>query len=399
MAKPAKGVGGSSTLALYLLATMAALGPLPVDMYLPVVGTMSAQFGATPTQSATSISIYFVGMAIGQIFLGPLSDRYGRRPLLMFGLTSTALGALICLIANGLPVFFIGRGFQSLGAASILVTARAAIRDRLDEDKSASFFSTMSTFSSLAVIAAPTVGAALLGSFGWRSVFAFMLAATLAVAIPSYFSVKESHHERKARSQAQAAKTFLDLLCNRPFMGFVMCSAFNGAAYFAFLSLSPLILMESYRLSPTNFGFVMSFNGVALVIATQLNRILLRHWTARQLLNGVCAVAAVLAMCLIAWQVTQIGGVWGLIALCYIATFTGGFAVPNTMAAGMSFSKGELGSAAALFGSLMFVAGTVSSLIGSAFFDGSAVSLVVIMSSALLGMGLSLWLLTKRGRH
>jgi DHA1 family bicyclomycin/chloramphenicol resistance-like MFS transporter len=383
-------------LGLYLLALMGALGPMTIDMYLPVVAAMGEDLNASPTEATASVSVILIGLGFGQIVFGPLSDKVGRRPLLVGGLAGTALGALICLFSPSIMMLLSGRLLQALGSAAILVTARAAIRDQLDENNSAGFFSIMTTVASLAVIASPLIGAAMLVSFGWRSIFAVVAALALLILVPTCLYLPESHRERDGPRKKHPLRAYAALLSNKGFLGFLLCTAANGGAYFAYISLSPLALMQAYSLSPTTYGLIMSVNGGALILSTQVNRLLLKRWSARQLLHFVSIGALVMAAALACWAITGVGGVWGLVVLCFVMSCSGGFVQPNGLAAGMSLAQSDLGTAAALFGSFTFLAGTLVSIVGAMFFDGTALSMVVLIIVALLAMGLSLWALTTR---
>lgn len=381
---------------MVLLAAFAALGPLSLDIYLPAVSHMAQELQASAREATASLSIFFVGMAIGQLFVGPWSDRVGRRLPLISGLIFACVGSLLCAGATGMPVLLSGRALQALGGSAVMVTGRAAVRDHLDERGSASFFSMLTMINSLMPIFAPSVGAAILRFTEWRGIFGLTAVVAGTMLVGTLFGLRESRVPITARPE-NPLRVYGTLLTNRRFLGLLVAAAANGASYFTYLALSPLVLMQIYGLSPSHYGLVLSLNGLGLISMTQANRLLLRKVAPRRILKAASLSAAILILPLTAWAFTFAGGLPVLIALVFVVIASSSFVQANSLAAAMSAAQGNVGSAAALFGAGMFGAGTVASFLGGLTFDGTPRSMVLLMAAAMLVMSLSLHFLAFRG--
>ena len=389
------GAGVATSLAI-LLASYAALGPLSLDIYLPAVGALSTELHASPQQATSSLSIFFIGMALGQLFVGPWSDRVGRRLPLLMGLMLAIGGTSICALAPSMPVLLFGRLIQALGGASVMVTGRATIRDHMDERGAASFFSMTATINSLAPMLAPLLGAAVLTVSGWRGIFVLTASLSLALLVATMRLLPRDRGAHTAEPPQPFLKGYATLLRHRQFLGFLFTAGANGASYFTYMALSPLVLMQVYKLTPTVYSLVLGLTGVSLIIAAQVNRRLLRSHTPREILGWAATSSLVLTVPMAVWAFTGIGGLPVLILLIFLVMSSSAFVQANSIAAGLSVVPKAAGSAAALFGAALFGSGTLSSFLGGLFFDGTSRSMTLLMAAALLVMTLALRLLALR---
>jgi DHA1 family bicyclomycin/chloramphenicol resistance-like MFS transporter len=370
-----------------LLVSFAALTPLAIDMFLPGAPIVVRDLKASPEIATAMVSVFLGGLAIGQVFVGPLSDRLGRRPSIMTGLGVFLIGSLLAAAATEADTLLVGRLLQALGASAVMVTGRAVVRDLFDERGSARFFSLIALIGGLAPILAPAVGAGLLAAAGWRAIFvalALVAAASLAGAI--YF-LRESR-SRETEAQARASHPFqayLVLLRNPRLNGYFLTGALNNACFFTYLANAPLILMDVYGFSASKFSLVVAINAVGLVGGAQLNRILLRTRAPREILSACAVFAAVLSPLFALFATTLFGGMWAFMALIFVVVASTSVIQANTMAGALSVDPTRAGAAAAMFGAFAFGAGTGLSLLAGLLFDGTPRGTMAVIAAALLG--------------
>jgi DHA1 family bicyclomycin/chloramphenicol resistance-like MFS transporter len=242
---------------------------------------------------------------------------------------------------------------------------------------------------------APSVGAAIMLITGWRGIFGAVGALTLILLVGTFYGLPESHRPVPDRPQTHPFRIYTSLLTHRQFVGYLIAAAANGASYFTYMALSPLILMTIYNLSPSQYALLMAVNGGALIAATQINRWLLRRISPRQILHRAGLSAALLILPIILFGFTLFGGLPVLIGLVCLVTMSGGFIQANSMAIALNAEPAHVGSAAALFGAAMFGSGTLASMAGGMLYDGTPRPLMFLMAIMLAIMALSLKILAQ----
>lgn len=379
------------------LAAVTALAPIALDMYLPASVEMAFALGVTASEATYSISIFLIGIATGQVFAGPLSDRFGRKPMIHGGLTVFAIASLVSGYTDSFAVLLAARLFQAFGACAVLSSARAIVSDKLDGREAAKLFSQMALVSGLAPILAPMVGAWLTHMGTWRLNFLVMAGMAVAMFIASYFLLPES---RSADTAANARnehpfQAYWNLLRNKRLRLYLIAAAFNSAGFFTYLANSPGVFLDVFGLSPTQYSLIFACNSAALVSATQINRYFLRENDLDQVLAKSGRNAILLAAGLIVFAFTQIGG---LAVFCGLLFLLAGSVSPvqaNTMAGGLSTATMRGGSAAALFGATTFSAGALVSWLGGMFYDGSPTPLCLLLAACLICASMAIRQITK----
>jgi DHA1 family bicyclomycin/chloramphenicol resistance-like MFS transporter len=375
-----------------LLVAFAALAPLAIDMFLPGAPIVVRDLRASPETATAMVSVFFGGLAIGQLFVGPLSDRIGRRAPILAGLSVFLIGSLLAAAATAANALLAGRLLQALGASAVMVTGRAVVRDLFDERGAARFFSLIVLIGGMAPILAPAAGAGLLAIAGWRAIFfALALVAALSLAGTVFF-LRES---RSAETEAQArashpAQAYLTLLSNRRLNGYFLAGALNSGCFFTYLANAPLILMDVYGFSASIFSLVVAINAIGLVGGAQLNRLLLRTQSPSRILSGCAIFAAWLALPFAIFAATLVGGLPVFMALIFIVVSSTSVVQANTMAGALSIDPTRAGAAAALFGAFAFGAGTGLSLAAGALFDGTPRGAMAVIVLGLLGVAAAL---------
>ena len=263
---------------IMLLALFTSLGPLSIDMYLPALPEMAQDFQVSTQQVANTLPAYFLGLAIGQLIYGPISDRIGRKKPLYFGMTLFAVASVLCVLAPDHWSLIAARVLQALGGCVGVVMARAAIRDRLDVQGSAQAFSSMMIVMGIAPILAPTLGAGILHFFSWHAVFIALSIIGLVCLLCVHFLFKESLpvERRLNLNFNQVLILYRSIFTDQSFRLPMMAGCFTGAALFCYISSASAVLMDGYQLTQQQFALAFGFNAFGIIILSTLNKHLAR---------------------------------------------------------------------------------------------------------------------------
>ncbi len=277
-----------------LLALVTAIGPLSIDLYLPAMPEIGKLLDAPASQVQLTISVYLIGFAGGQIVYGPVSDRYGRKPVLMTALVVFCLATLACAVAPGIGALVAARMIQGFGASGAIVLARAIIRDLYEGPRAGRELSIMAMIMGLAPIIGPLIGGALQTVFGWRADFVFIFAAGGVAAALSWRLLPETRKAPAAPlSFANVLLGYRLLLAHGGFLANIALAAISFCGLFAWISASPFVLQDLYGLSALSFGMAFSLAAVGFMLGTSLAAaIVVRLGLDRTIGIGAVAVAA-----------------------------------------------------------------------------------------------------------
>jgi DHA1 family bicyclomycin/chloramphenicol resistance-like MFS transporter len=375
-----------------LLGSLTAMGPLAIDMYLPSLPSIGADLRASAGATQTTVSAFLAGMAIGQFLYGPASDRLGRKPPILLGVLIYIAGSVGCALAGSVELLIAGRFVQALGACAGAVVARAVVRDRFDHTETARMLSLLMLIMGMAPILAPLAGGALLSVGGWRSIFWVMAAFGVAVGAAAVFRMKES---RSAETAAHARsehpfRTYLALARDPRLVGYALAGALNGATLFTYISASPELIIQTYRIPAEAFGWVFGINAVGIIGANQVNRRLLRRMTPDRVLARASLAALGFAVLLALAAVTGIGERWTILPLLFLVLASYGFMGGNTTAGALNVDPRRAGSISALLGGLSFGTGALASSLGGLLHDGTPRPMALVMLAALAGSAAAL---------
>src|SRR5687767_12540176 len=312
---------------------MAAVGPVSIDMYLPGFTAIEREFGVRGVE--TTMAAYLVGLAVSQLFYGPISDRFGRKPPLYFGFALYALGAAGCAFATSMPALTLMRVVQAVGGSAGFVIGRAIVRDRCEPHEAARAFSLLMMIVALGPVLAPVAGGFVVTHFGWRGTFVFQAALGVTLLAATHFLLRESRPAESAVTPlhlASVLRTYFRLGKDRALVGYALVGGFGMGALFSYVTGAPTVLTERYTLSPQEFGALIGLNGFAFMTASRLNMIALRTMGPRDVLARYVGIPVLIAAALFAvtwlWSVP----LWLVVALQLLFFVTVGRVTPNVAA-------------------------------------------------------------------
>lgn len=367
-----------------LLGALGAMGPLSIDMYLPALPTIAAGLGIGEAGAQRSLSAYFAGLAVGQLAVGPLSDRWGRRTPLIAGLVLYVAGSCGCALAEGGWTLIASRFAQALGGAAAMVVPRALLRDLQTGAAAASTASHLQLVGAAAPLAAPLLGGWLLALAGWRSIFA-VLAGVGVVLLLATAAVLGGHERRTAPVRRWAAGEGLlqglaALLDDRAFIAYTLGGACLGAAMFAYITGAAPVFITRYGVDPAHFGWFFTANLVGLIGAGQLNRLLLRRFALLSVLRVAVLAAAAAAGILLLCAATGLGGLWGLAGSLFGFLSCLGLVGPNAGILALDGQGERAGLAAAVAGAGQFLLAAVAAWGVSCLNDGSPLAMGLVVA-------------------
>lgn len=365
-----------------ILGTLSAFAPLSIDMYLPALPTIASDFGMDISVVQQTLSVFFIGLAVGQTFYGPIADRVGRRPPLLFGCGLYILACIGCAFAPTIDILILMRLAQALGGCAGIVICRSIVRDLFDQQESARMYSFLMLVMGLAPITAPLVGGQLLHFFGWRAIFVTLSLFGLTCFLLVSFVLPETLPvERRTRSGLGAAlRSYGEILVNRAYMGYALAAGLASAAMFAYISGSSFVFIELNGVPPERFGLLFGANAVGLIGAAQLNRWLLRRYAGIKILTVALAFTAFSGLLLLIVTATGFGGFPAMLVVLFCCIASTGLVGPNATAAAMVPYAQRAGSAAALMGAIQFVFGAAAGSLVGLLHNGTAIPMAAVIA-------------------
>ncbi|WP_298559137.1 multidrug effflux MFS transporter [Streptomyces luteogriseus] len=379
-------------LVTFLLGSLTAVPPLAMDMYLPSLPEVTRSLHAPAATVQLTLTACLAGMALGQLVVGPMSDRWGRRRPLLAGLAVFVVATVLCALAPTVELLVAFRLAQGLAGAAAIVIARAVVRDLYDGMAMARFFSTLMLISGVAPIVAPLIGGQILRVTDWRGVFAVLTVVGVLIGVLVWTRLPETlaPAQRHSGGVGEALRSMRALLADRSFTGYTLTGGFAFAALFAYISASPFVIQEIYGASPQTFSLLFGINSVGLVLVGQINGKILvgRVSLDRVLFIGLAiVVTAATALLLMSLGVFGEVGLLPVAAALFVLMSAMGITLPNTQALALMRTKHAAGSASALLGTTSFLIGAIASpLVGVAGEDTALPMAVVQLAAALVAL-------------
>lgn len=372
---------------LFILAGLSALAPFSIDMYLPAFPAIATGLGTDISQVAFSLTSYFIGISVGQLFYGPITDKYGRRKPLLFGLGVFFLASVGCALSPTIDWLIYMRVIMALGGCVGMVVSRAVVRDVFPVSETAKIFSTLMLIVGVAPILAPTFGSWILTVSTWRTIFYVLAGFGLILIISVYFFLPESG--KINRTLPLKAKTILKdyktVFTENSFLYFALASSIGMGGMFAYISGSSFVFMNYFGLDESTFGYVFSANAIGFISGSQLNRLLLNKYSSLQIITFASIILVSVSLLMLTTYSMGIITLPVLIGLLVTFLFSLGLLVPNTTAMALAPFEKNAGSASAMIGFIQMIFG--ASMSGIVSFMHNDTILPMILGMAFSGCG------------
>ncbi|MEU5434799.1 multidrug effflux MFS transporter [Streptomyces sp. NPDC020719] len=373
----------ASLLVTLVLGGLTALPPLSMDMYLPALPEVTGALHAPAATVQLTLTACLAGMALGQLVVGPMSDKWGRRRPLLIGMVVYVLATAVCAFAPDAGLLIAFRLLQGLAGAAGIVIARAVVRDLYDGVEMARFFSTLMLISGAAPVVAPLIGGQVLRLTDWRGVFVVLtvVGLLLTLFVGKFLGETLPPERRHEGGVGEALRTMGGLLRDRVFTGYMLAGGLAFAALFAYISASPFVIQEIYGASPQTFSLLFGLNSVGLVAAGQINgKLLVGRVSLDKVLGCALSVVVLAALALLVMTSGVFGrpGLAPVAAGLFVLMSAMGMATPNTTAQALMRTPHAAGSASALLGTSSFLIGAVASPLVGIAGEATAVPMAVV---------------------
>lgn len=359
---------------------MSALGPLSIDVYLPSFPAIAADLGISPSNIQFTLSSYFLGLAIGQLSYGPVSDRIGRKGPLFFGFFIYFLASILCAMSTSIEMLTVGRFLQAIGGSASMVIGRAVVRDRFDEKDSVRVFSLLMLVMGAAPILGPFLGSLMVSITTWRAIFWFLaLYGLFCYYLTSRLDETISEENRAHKSPLQVLKQYGGLLTNRHLMSYSMASSFCIAGLFAYIAGSPLIFLDRFKIDEGIFGMFFGLNAMGVIVTSQLNRKLISKFSSEQILGTALLIMSLSSGLLLAFDYLGVLSFGGYVLILFFVIAPLGTVFPNSTALAMEPMGRTAGVASAVMGTLQFGFGAISTFMVGYVYKGSTIPINILI--------------------
>lgn len=351
---------------ILVLGTLTAIGPLSIDMYLPSLPKLTDDLQTNASLAQLTLTACLLGLSVGQLFVGSISDIYGRRKPLIIALIIYVASSLLCAVAPSIWSLVLLRFLQGASGSAGIVISRAMVRDMYSGSEMTKFFSLLMLVNGAAPILAPIIGGQLLQFTSWRGVFIVLGAISVFMLVSATFVLRETLplEERETGGLSGTLATYGNLLKDRLFMGYALSQGLVSAAMFAYISGSPFVLQNIYGASPQEFSLFFAINGIGIIIASQITGRLAGKISEKTLFVTGIGVAAVGGISLLLTIVLGIGLI-GVLCSLFLVVSSVGVVSTTGFSLAMRNQKQAAGTASALLGLLQFISGAlVAPLVG-----------------------------------
>lgn len=344
-----------------ILGALIALGPLTMDVYLPALPRIGDEFSVPSSVSQLTLTATLIGLALGQLIVGPISDAFGRRRPLLVGIVLLIAASGVCAVAPSIVVLGVGRGAQGLGAAASMVVTLAVVGDLFAESTAAKVMSRLMLVLGVVPILAPSAGAAVLVYGTWRGIFVVLIAIGGALLVMAAMMLPETlpQESRREMSMRAIATTYQRLLADARFVSVVLAGGLGMSALFVYIAGASFVLQERFGLTQQTFALAFSAGALALITASQFNIVLLRCFSPQAIMMWSLAAATLSSAVFAVLMELHYGGLAGFIAPVAAVMAAMGLVIPNAPAIALSIHPEAAGTAAALLGATQCGIGAV----------------------------------------
>lgn len=386
-----------SSMAL-VLAALCAIGPLGIDMYLPSIPAMALSFGASEGAVQFSLMTFFVGLMLGQLVYGPLSDKFGRKPMIYVGIVIFTLGSIGCALAESVEQLQWLRFLQGLGGSIGMVIAFAVVKDSFSGAAMGKMMSLVLAVLGLSPVVAPMVGNVLQGMGSWRTIFwglmvyGVLVGLAVALLLPETRSAKD----RQGFALSRTLHNYCKILFDKKFIPFALALCIGQAGFFAYIAGSASVFISEYSLSPTQFSLLFGVNALGLMIAAILNPRLHQRVGALKAFRLVNSAYFVVLALLLLYSLSGGANLFVLSAGLFVTVSLLGFIMPTGSQLALMQQREHAGTASALLGSMQFGAGAIITGISGAAAYLGGIGLVMVMLACAAIAAVMCWTIIPR---
>jgi DHA1 family bicyclomycin/chloramphenicol resistance-like MFS transporter len=384
-------------LIIVILGALSTISPFAIDMYLPAFPQMAAALHTSTARISLSLASYFAGLGAGQLFYGPLLDRFGRKLPLYAGLVLFIAASLLCLEAHTVEWLIAMRFVQALGGCAAQVVAMAMVRDFFPAHETAKIISLLILILSVSPLLAPSAGVFVAVHFGWQWVFIVLSAFVALMLVVSKTLLPPGHPPDRTvvLRFGPIVQNYITVLKEPQFITYALAGAFGFSGLLVYVASSPIIFMEVYHVSAGQFGAIFAGLATGFIGSNQVNVLLLRRFTSEQIFRAMMLVECPVALLLLGGTLAGWFGLPATLVLLFITLSSLGLAYPNAAALALVPFERNIGSAAAMLGFLQIgVSGLASASIG--LFDSHTLMPVALVLAVTSFTGLAILIIGKR---
>lgn len=386
-----------SLLVFLILGAISALTPLAIDMYLPAMPSIARELGVEPGAVQITLTTYTAGFAIGQLLHGPLSDSYGRRPVLLTGILLFAVGSIVCAISTDIESLTYIRAAQGFAGAAAAVIIQAVVRDMFDREDFARTMSFITLVMMVAPLIAPMLGGHLAEWFGWRSIFWVLTLFSGLVILSVLWKIPETlATENRQPLRFKTTMQNYARLCTNPIaIGLIFSGAFSFSGMFAFLTAGSFVYIDIYGVDPSDFGYLFGLNIICLTLMTTINGRIVKKMGSKWMLTFGISVQLFAGIALFFGWMADIG-LWGIVPFVMLYIGTMSTIGSNSMALLLSNYPSMAGTASSLAGTLRFGTGSLVGVLVAMLPSDSAWPMILVMTMCAVLSASLYWFLGRK---
>ncbi|HVI51167.1 MAG TPA: multidrug effflux MFS transporter [Candidatus Sulfotelmatobacter sp.] len=383
---------------LYMLIALTAFGPMSIDLYLPSMPDLTRVFHAEISRVELTLSVFLVGFALAQLVYGPLSDRYGRRPVLLVGLALYSFASLFCLTAQNVNMLILGRFLQSLGACCGPVLSRAILRDSFPRERVARVMASLATVMALAPAIAPLIGGNLHALFGWQANFVLLVGFGALVFGMTWGLLPETNRNLNLQALHPMAlvENYLKLLRDRVFLGYSLTVSFFFGTMFSFISGSAFVIIDVLKVPPEHFGFCFGAPVLGLMAGSFVSAKLAHKVGLERMVKIGCLVGTGFGLLMFGVSLAGLETVVSVVGPVIGIYVAAGLVLPNSTALAIAPHARIAGSASALLGCLQMGIASLTGWLVGLFHDGTGLSMAGIIAASVVLAAMFRWLVIPR---